>query len=86
VPEAKPDIEAMEKRLLEKQLLMGDAAPVENPMERLERLTGINPCRCPVCKTGRMVSVRTLPRIRSPGGMRTMGAVTASMGSSPVMI
>ncbi|MGE4432532.1 MAG: hypothetical protein AB7D40_00780 [Bacteroidales bacterium] len=38
-------------------------------MERFERLTGVNPCRCPVCKTERMVTIRTLPRIRSPGGM-----------------
>lgn len=86
VPEEKPDIEALEKRLMEKQRLNGDAAPVETSMERLERLTGINPSRCPVCKTGRMVTIRTLPRIRSPGGMTAMGAVTASMGSSPVVI
>ena len=85
VPEEKPDIEALEKRLIEKQRSKESSA-VETTMERFERLTGINPCRCPVCKTGRMVTIRTLPRIRSPGGMRTMGAVTASMGSSPVMI
>jgi len=85
VPEEKPDIEALEKRLIEKQNSKGSSA-VETSMERFERLTGINPCRCPVCKTGRMVTIRTLPRIRSPGSVRTMGAVTASMGSSPVMI
>ena len=57
VPEEKPDIEAIIKK---------QKGPETN-MERLERLTGINPCLCPVCKTGRMVIVRELPRIRSPG-------------------
>ena len=85
VPEEKPDIEALEKRLIEKQRLK-ESSTEETSMERFERITGINPCRCPVCKTGRMVTIRTLPRIRSPGSVRTMGAVTASMGSSPVMI
>ena len=85
VPEEKPDIEALEKRLKEKQRLK-ESSTEETSMERFERITGINPCRCPVCKTGRMVTIRTLPRIRSPGSVRTMGAVTASMGSSPVMI
>jgi len=40
--------------------------PPETPLERFERLTGINPCKCPVCKSGLMVKVRELPRIRSP--------------------
>ena len=57
IPEEKPDIEAIIKK---------QKGPQTN-MERLERLTGINPCLCPVCKTGRMVIVRELPRIRSPG-------------------
>ena len=39
---------------------------VESTIERFERLTGINPCRCPVCKTGRMLILRKLPPIRSP--------------------
>lgn len=56
VPEEKPDIEAIVKK---------QKGPETN-LERLERLTGINPCLCPVCKTGRMVIVRELPRIRSP--------------------
>jgi len=81
VPEGKPDIEALEKRLLEKQRSKGDAAPVETSMERLERLTGINPCRCPICKKGRMVTIRTLPRIRSPGGMTASGYVTGNIAS-----
>ncbi len=38
----------------------------ETNLERLKRLTGMDPCVCPVCKTGRMVIVRELPRIRSP--------------------
>lgn len=56
VPEEKPDIEALIKQ----------QQPPETNIERFERLTGINPCLCPVCKTGRMVIVRELPRIRSP--------------------
>jgi hypothetical protein len=40
--------------------------PPETNHERLERLTGINPCKCPVCKTGRMLTIREFPRIRSP--------------------
>ena len=39
----------------------------ETNQERFERLTGFNPCLCPVCKKGRMKAVRELPRIRSPG-------------------
>jgi len=57
VREKKPDIEAIIKK---------QRGP-ETKLERLERLTGINPCLCPVCKTGRMLIVRELPRIRSPG-------------------
>jgi len=57
VPEEKPDIEAIIKK---------QKGPETN-LERIERLTGINPCLCQVCKTGRMVIVRELPRIRSPG-------------------
>lgn len=56
VPEEKPDIQALVKK---------QKGP-ETTLERMERLTGINPCLCPVCKTGRMVIVRELPRIRSP--------------------
>lgn len=55
-PEEKPDIDTLIKR---KQ-------PPETNQQRFERLTGVNPCQCPVCKTGRMVAVRELPRIRSP--------------------
>jgi hypothetical protein len=40
--------------------------PAETNLERFERLTGINPCICPVCRKGKMVAIRVLPRIRSP--------------------
>jgi hypothetical protein len=40
--------------------------PKETTLERFQRITGQTPCSCPVCKTGRMIRVRTLPRIRSP--------------------
>ena len=58
VPDEKPDIETIIKK----------QNGQETTLERLQRLTGINPCLCPVCKTGRMVIVRELPRIRSPAG------------------
>jgi hypothetical protein len=54
--ETKPDLQ---------QLLRQFNGP-ETKIQRMERLTGINPCLCPVCKTGRMIVVRELPRIRSP--------------------
>jgi hypothetical protein len=38
----------------------------ETTIERFHRLTGINPCLCPVCKEGRMVTFSQLPKIRSP--------------------
>jgi len=55
--EEKPDIDTLIKH---KQ-------PPETNQQRFERLTGVNPCLCPVCKIGRMVTIRELPRIRSPG-------------------
>jgi hypothetical protein len=57
VPEEKPGIDA----------IIAKQKPPETNVERFERLTGINPCLCPVCKTGKMVAIRELPRIRSPG-------------------
>ena len=56
VPEEKPDMDAVIKQ---------QKSPETN-VERFARLTGVNPCLCPVCKTGRMVTLRELPRIRSP--------------------
>jgi len=52
----KPDIDTLVK----------SEEPPETKLQRFERLTGVNPCQCPVCKTGRMVIVRDLPRIRAP--------------------
>jgi hypothetical protein len=54
--EEKPDIEVILKKL----------HPPETNAERFKRLTGFNPCICPVCKTGRLVCVAKIPRIRSP--------------------
>jgi predicted Zn-ribbon and HTH transcriptional regulator len=56
IPEVKPDIDT---------IIKSQNAPESN-LERLARLTGFNPCTCPVCKTGRMVKIKELPRIRSP--------------------
>jgi hypothetical protein len=57
--EKRPDIDAIIYKI--QQL-------PETNAERFQRLTGVNPCLCPVCKTGRMVIIRELPRIRSPAG------------------
>ena len=38
----------------------------ETKPERIARLTGLNPCKCPKCKTGTMIPVEIIPRIRSP--------------------
>jgi hypothetical protein len=56
VPQEKPYVEALIKR----------QQPPQTNVERFAKLTGINPCLCPVCKTGQMVAIRHLPRIRSP--------------------
>ena len=42
---------------------------VETNAERLERITGFNPCTCPVCKTGKLQKIREIPRVRSPTQM-----------------
>ena len=55
-PEEKPTIDTLIKR---------NDSPETN-MERLARLTGFDPCRCQVCKKGRMIVVRELPPIRAP--------------------
>jgi len=39
---------------------------VETKMERITRLTGFDPCRCPYCKKGTMHTIETLPKIRAP--------------------
>ena len=38
----------------------------ETRQQRIVRLTGLNPCKCPKCKTGTMIPVEIIPRIRSP--------------------
>jgi len=56
VREEKPGIETLVKQ---KQ-------PPETNQQRFERITGVDPCLCPACKSGRMVVIREMPRIRSP--------------------
>ena len=56
VPEKKTTIDTLIRR----------QEPAETNLQRFQRLTGINPCLCPVCRSGRMVVIRELPRIRSP--------------------
>jgi hypothetical protein len=63
------------KRLLQLQFvpdkpcidtLIKQTEPLQTSLQRFERLTGVNPCLCPVCKKGTMIPVRILPRIRAP--------------------
>lgn len=56
VSEQKSDIDSLIKR----------QEPLETSLQRFERLTGVSLCKCPVCKSGRMVAIRELPRIRAP--------------------
>lgn len=56
VPQKKPDID---------EIVKSQQTPETN-LQRFTRLTGVNPCLCPVCKTGRMFAIRELPRIRAP--------------------
>lgn len=67
-PEEKPGIDAVIKQ----------QKPPESNVERFERLTGVNPCLCPVCKTGRMIVLRELPRIRSPAWILLKSPATQS--------
>ncbi len=57
VPDEKPDIEQM----------VADQND-ETASERILRLTGFDIAKCPHCKEGRLIVIRTLPRIRSPSG------------------
>jgi hypothetical protein len=61
IPEQRPDIDNLIKR----------KDPPETNLQRFQRLTGMNPCQCPVCKKGTMVRIRELPRIRSPSWRQT---------------
>jgi hypothetical protein len=49
-------------------------APVkqESSIERIKRLTGVDICRCPVCKIGVMQTIGEIPRIRSPGYLQAV--------------
>lgn len=38
----------------------------ESKIQRFERLTGSDVCRCTVCKKGKMIEIGELPRIRAP--------------------
>jgi hypothetical protein len=40
--------------------------PIETKQERIIRLTGFEPCKCPFCRTGTMHTEEELPKIRSP--------------------
>ena len=55
-PQQKPTIDTLKKR----------KDPKETNLERFRRLTGFDPCQCPVCNKGRMIAVRELPPIRAP--------------------
>jgi len=68
MPEEKPGIDDLVKR---KQ-------PPETNLQRLERLTGINPCICPVCKKGQMILIKIFPRIRSPGRLTELPSLATS--------
>lgn len=38
----------------------------ETCKQRMVRLTGYDPCKCPKCKTGKMMPLEMVPRVRSP--------------------
>jgi hypothetical protein len=57
VPDEKPDIQQM----------VADQKD-ETASGRILRLTGFDVTKCPHCKEGRLIVIRTLPRIRSPAG------------------
>ena len=48
--------------------IIKDMQPAETTLQRIERLTGFNPCLCQICKSGRMIVLGEIPRIRSPAG------------------
>jgi hypothetical protein len=57
MPGEKPDIDQLQK-----------ASTKEPAIERIKRLTGIDIGLCRVCKKGRMIVMKDLPRVRSPAG------------------
>lgn len=46
-----------------------EAKVKESRQERMVRLTGFDPCRCPFCKTGFMQTKELLPKIRAPSNV-----------------
>jgi hypothetical protein len=56
----------MNKSAIALPSLKGDTKLPETGLQRFERLSGVNPYTCPLCKSGRMVAIRELPRIRAP--------------------
>jgi hypothetical protein len=42
-------------------------ASKENTLEQLMRITGFDAHLCPFCKKGKMIIMKEIPRIRSPG-------------------
>ncbi len=50
----------------EKEIHSKEKQKKETAQERLKRITGFDVYKCPVCKTGRMIIVKEIPRIRSP--------------------
>jgi len=57
VPKKELDIEQLET-----------PEPKESPAEHIKRITGFDPQICPICKQGKMIILREIPRIRSPAG------------------
>ena len=53
-----------EKPMLDKKANL--PVPQETNLQRFVRLTGYDPCICPVCKSGRVAVGREWSRIRSP--------------------
>lgn len=43
--------------------------PIETRQQRIVRLIGFDPCKCPYCKTGTMRTVEELPKIRPPNNV-----------------
>ncbi len=60
------DLQFVPNEKSDSETLIKQKQPPETSLQRFERLTGVNPCRCTACKSGKMVVIRELPRIRSP--------------------
>ena len=60
-----------------KPLLVRKSAEIkeESKRERILRITGFDPFRCPFCKEGAMYTIDMLPKIRSPTNVLYPGRV-----------